>query len=76
MSWEFFLIGHAYGMGKFLDQGLNLRHSSDTCHSSDLSYNSDVPGSLTCWATRELSLGITIYVVKIFFYFQFFMAST
>ena len=43
-SFLFFVGGEGctLGMWKFLGQGSNLRHSSDN------------PGSLTCWATREL----------------------
>lgn len=45
---RFFWEGYAYGMWKFLDQGLNLHHSSDQgCWSDSTIY-------LTCCAIREI----------------------
>ena len=44
----FFLCGHAHGIRKFQDQGLNPHHSSDLSHSGDDTR------SLTHWGTRKL----------------------
>ena len=49
-----FFFACAHGVQKFLVQGLNLRHSSDSSHCSDNA------GSLTCCTTSELQGNIFI----------------
>ena len=51
-SLPFFFFGPSLGMQKFPGQGLDMHHSSNTSHSSDNA------GSSTCWAIRELLMGL------------------
>ena len=52
---SFFFFGCTCSMRKFLSQGSDPRHSSNSCQSSDKAR------SLTHWATRELSFSFFLF---------------